>query len=173
MPIKLLLHTLSTSTPVAGDCCVYWQNAPKLTSPASKTKLIDATPLTLESIWKLLASYGSVTLVGIDLLLPLKLATAHQVLAFIRALADQKDVAVILNSDDALRAAQGEQEVLLRSLAHSSETVTALRPLPSGRDREFAGMARFTRGYRCQNASGFREGERLYKYQEDMMSATL
>lgn len=170
MTIKLLLHTLSTSTPVIGECCVYWQNAPKA---SAATKLIDATPLTLETIWPLIKDYRTVVIAGIDLLLPLKAASAYQVLSFVRALGTDREVTVLVNSDDSLRSGQSEQEVLLKSLAHSASEVVALRSLPSGKDKDYAGMVRFTRGYACTSSTKFKEGERLFKYQENMIDAVL
>lgn len=172
MVLSLLVHTVSTSTVVDGDCCIYWQNAPKLASSTQKTKLIDATPLSLDAVWEAASHYDNIKLLGIDLLLPLKLVSVYQVLSFIRGLADEKNVTVIVNSDDSLRSDQGDHELLLKTLSHASDSITALRALPSGRDKEFAGMVRFTRGHTCQ-LSGSREGERLYKYGENMMSAIL
>lgn len=128
--------------------------------------------MTLEAVWQVVLPYQSVTLIGLDLLLPLKLASVYQILSFVRGLSDEKDVTVIINSDDSLRSDEGEHEVLLKSLAYVSTSVTALRALPSGRDKEFAGMARFTRGYTCEG-SGNKEGERLYRYGENMMAAVL
>lgn len=199
MPLHLLLHTLSTSSPVAGSCVVYWQNPPRLLPGAvPKTTLVDATPLTLDQIWPRLRNHRTVTLVGIDVLLPLKVVSPQQVVSFVRALSEDDDdddqddtdnvvggrddrrrtVTVLLNADDALRSSP-EHDLLLRSLAHAASRVTALRALPSGRDREFAGMARFTRGghacrrRRDRDDAAFIEGERLYTYGEDMMTATL
>ncbi|CCG82104.1 protein of unknown function [Taphrina deformans PYCC 5710] len=182
MPIRLLLHTLATSTPVTGDCIVFWQNAPKLVPTASPTspsstpspppKLIDATPLTIEQIWPMAIQYQKITLIGVDLLLPLKLATPHHIVSFIRSLSHDRQVTVILNSDDALRG-KNDHDLLLRTLAHAADRVTALRELPSGRDKEFAGMVRFSRGVSCRSSPDFSEGERLYKYRENMMDATL
>lgn len=170
MTVSLILHTSSTSTSVTGDCCVFWQNAPKLALTSSQTKLIDATPLSLEEVWAAVFQYPSVTLSGIDVLLPLRSVSVYQILSFIRGLSDDKTVTVILNSDDSLRSEQGDHEILLKSLAHSAISITALRALPSGRDKEFAGMFRRTQGYNRQ-AGGVKEGERLYRYRENMMTA--
>lgn len=162
--IQLLLHTLTTSTPVKGDVIVYWQNRPKY---QHKPRLIDATTLTLDEIHQQVWSLQPQTLVlvGIDLLLPLKQASVQAILLFIRSLS-RFETTVILNSDDALRT--GDHEVLLTSLAHSASSVTALRALPSGRDKEYAGLVRVTRGITTGT-----EGERLYRYQEQMMNAII
>lgn len=172
MTLHLLTLTLSTSTPVSGDCIVYFHHCPKLVA-GSKPKLIYATGQTLAGIYAQCAQYNSVVLHGIDMLLPLKLASVPQIVNTVRGLSQDKQLTVILNSDDTLRT--GEHASLLQSLAHTAHRITNLRALPSGRDREYAGMARFSAGAFFSNASKeeIKQGERLFRYGEDMMSATL
>ena len=171
MPLTLLLHTLTTNTSVTGDIVVYWQNRPTWPTHQKPKILIDATPLTLDQVLTTIQSSqgNTVTLIGLDVLLPLKNVPISTLIGFIRTISTARPTTLILNSDDALRS--GDHETLLITMAHGADKVIALRALPSGRDKEYAGMVRVTRGYRCDRSVV--EGERLYKYGECMMDAII
>ncbi|ORY78967.1 hypothetical protein BCR37DRAFT_394323 [Protomyces lactucae-debilis] len=170
MPLHLLTVTLATSTLVAGDCIVYWQNRPRLAPSSAKAKLIDATSQTLADIYSQLVPSNRIVLHGIDLLLPLKLASAQQIVTAVRALSATKHITVIINADDALR--QTDHAFLLQTLLHAAHQITNLRALPSGRDREFAGMARTAAGAMHYESGlpDIKHGERLFRYGEDLTS---
>lgn len=180
MTLHLLLQTLTTSTKVKSDVVVFWQNQPAFDAQRKPKHLIDATPLTLEQIYKQILSYGdaieNVALIGLDVLIPLKQSSLHTILTFIRTVsATFASTTVVINTDDALR--HSEHEVLLKTLCQSASSITALRGLPSGRDKEFAGLVRITRGVSCNSEPGHDhdiiEGQRLYRYNENMMGAII
>ncbi len=189
--IHLITHTTTTSTPVTGHCIVFWQNKPKSAfregSSANKPGLqtssvfIDASPTDLTSLYHSLVDgvYKTITIVGIDILIPLGLATAAQILLFICLISDIKvqgqnnriKITVIVNADDALSS--GEHEILVKRLVMCSVDVTSMRALPSGRDKEFAGMVKRTRGGQYillePSERTLIESETLYRFGENLM----
>ncbi|BFZ53187.1 hypothetical protein PYCC9005_000210 [Savitreella phatthalungensis] len=178
MSLALITQTLTTThVPIDADLIIAWRDctAKRRTEsgqaagavaplgPAT-TPIIDATPLKLDQvIAKVLAASGRTALVGLDVLLAQRRHSAARLLALCRGLASQrKHIVVVLNADTAVRQ-DPEHEYFLQQILHSAtEPVISIRAIPSGRDKDFAGMARVSRPSSCKDIDD--EGERLVGY---------
>lgn len=163
MSLRLVAHTLTTYGGALDDVALilYWRDyGPIAASARVAARAIDATVIPLEQVYKrCLSSGGSVALVGIDILLATRRHSAAQLLALIKALARETDVTVVVAADDAVRQ-DNEHEYFLQQLLHAAtEEMLAVRAIPSGRDRVYAGMMRTSRPASCMKVEG--DGERL------------